>query len=532
MEQDVINWLPHLVNAIPDKGYGKRLSAVTIALEAWRRGLKVEFYAEDNNENKLRIRYKISDGEKTHYFASSMGDKVTEEAFKICDNKYLTKEYLKKNNVPTPEGKMFDENAVDEEIIQYAMKIGFPLVIKPTNANGGRGVFSNLTNTEDLINAVNHVRNEVGYKEIIVEQYVPGVEYRIIVIGDKVIGALNRVPANVIGDGKSTIRELIRKKNKQRKNNPHLKTRMIKIDKEVLDLLYYNEYTLDTIPQSGEVVTLRLTSNLTTGGDSVEITDDLNKRLKSIAIEATKAIPGLALSGIDMIVNDEQNNGSVIEVNTRPGLGGHLFPVKGQARDIPSYIIDDYFPETKNVKRGILYYDFDDVAAPLTSRAIKKVTLEDMPKNYRYTQKLTIQGNFDVRKYRIWLRRTVLNLHLHGFSKLINENVLEVIVCGRNEETIYALKELCYKGPENTNVTIDNIKVEAYEYPVKIGFENIKEVITESQLKELEKEQIQLEHEYARLVKKYSQIKNSRAWRVTYPIRTVLHKLKVAIRRK
>src|SRR5699024_3877739 len=104
----------------------------------------------------------------------SMGDKVTEEAFKICDNKYLTKEYLKKNNVPTPEGKMFDENAVDEEIIQYAMKIGFPLVIKPTNANGGRGVFSNLTNTEDLINAVNHVRNEVGYKEIIVEQYVPG----------------------------------------------------------------------------------------------------------------------------------------------------------------------------------------------------------------------------------------------------------------------------------------------------------------------------------------------------------------------
>src|SRR5699024_12574697 len=95
-----------------------------------------------------------------------------------------------------------------------------------------------------------------------------------------------------IGDGKSTIRELIRKKNKQRKNNPHLKTRMIKIDKEVLDLLYYNEYTLDTIPQSGEVVTLRLTSNLTTGGDSVEITDDLYNRLKYIVIEATKTIQG------------------------------------------------------------------------------------------------------------------------------------------------------------------------------------------------------------------------------------------------
>src|SRR5699024_592106 len=147
---------------------------------------------------------------------------------------------------------------------------GYPLVLKPTDANGGRGVFSNLKSESSLKDALHHVRTVLGYKEVIIEEYLPGVEYRIIVLEDKVVGALNRVPANVIGDGMSTIRELIRIKNKERKQNPHLKSRMIKIDDEVRELLYLHGYTLDTIPREGEVVTLRLTSNLSTGGDSVD----------------------------------------------------------------------------------------------------------------------------------------------------------------------------------------------------------------------------------------------------------------------
>src|SRR5690625_109643 len=221
MSQYNKNWLPHLINAIPEKGYGKKLSSVSIALEAWRRGLSVEFYQEDNPENKLRIRYKISNGINTHRFFSSMGDKVTQEAFDICDNKFLTKTYLERKGVPTPQGKMFGVNDTKQTIIEYVDKIGYPIVLKPTNANGGRGVFSNLKNPLSVNKAIDHIRNNLGYQEILIEQYVPGDEYRVIVIDNKVVGALNRIPANVNGNGKNTIRELIRKKNNERRQNPH-----------------------------------------------------------------------------------------------------------------------------------------------------------------------------------------------------------------------------------------------------------------------------------------------------------------------
>src|SRR5699024_2268850 len=118
---------------------------------------------------------------------------------------HLTKKYLNKLNVPNPKGDMFEENIDDSEIIKYANDLGYPLVLKPTDANGGRGVFSNLKSESSLKDALHHVRTVLGYKEVIIEEYLPGVEYRIIVLEDKVVGALNRVPANVIGDGMSTI---------------------------------------------------------------------------------------------------------------------------------------------------------------------------------------------------------------------------------------------------------------------------------------------------------------------------------------
>src|SRR5690625_4899038 len=150
MEVAEYRWLPHLEGAVPEAGQGKRISTYTIALEGWRRGLKLNFYSVFEDENKLKIRYSLGLGEKIHHFSLSMGDKVTEEAFEICEDKDLTKQYLMNFNVPVPEGEMFDQFAKDSDIIEYALSLSFPLVVKPTDGNAGKGVYANITDEENL----------------------------------------------------------------------------------------------------------------------------------------------------------------------------------------------------------------------------------------------------------------------------------------------------------------------------------------------------------------------------------------------
>src|SRR5699024_4356721 len=131
MEEDVkYKWLPHLEDAVPPAGQGKRISTYTVSLEGWRRGLKLNFYSIFEDGNKLKVRYSLNNGDKTHHFQLSMGDKVSQKAFDICDDKELTKQYLRKHNVPVPEGEMFGKEASEEEIVQYGLSIGFPIVVK------------------------------------------------------------------------------------------------------------------------------------------------------------------------------------------------------------------------------------------------------------------------------------------------------------------------------------------------------------------------------------------------------------------
>src|SRR5690625_4833066 len=134
-------WLPHLDGAIPSAGQGKRISTYAVALEGWRRGLKLKFYSVFEDGNKLKLRYSLSNENRTHQFQLSMGDKVSDEAFKICDDKDLTKQYLERGGVPVPSGKMFEAEVSEEDIVDYGLSLGFPIVVKPTDGNAGKGVF-------------------------------------------------------------------------------------------------------------------------------------------------------------------------------------------------------------------------------------------------------------------------------------------------------------------------------------------------------------------------------------------------------
>lgn len=528
MLQEEEKWLPHLIGVIPRMGYPNRLSAFLVALEGWRRGLDLEFFREDGQ--KLLIKYKLSSENKQVIFRSSTGDYVPQEAIKICENKELTKKYLLRNNVPVPEGKMFDDNDDETDILKYAEKIGFPVVLKPVDGSGGKGVFANLKDRDSLKEALHHLRNVLGYSRYILERYIVGDEYRIVVLNGEVIGAINRVPANVVGDGVSTIRELVKKKNDERKKNPHLQGRMITINQEVINHLYANHYSLETIPKKGEVVTLRLNSNISTGGDSIDVTDKLYPDVKKAAIDATNSIPGLVMSGIDMIVNHETKKGVVIEVNTRPGLGGHIFPIEGKPRDLPKKIIDYYFPETVENERSLFYFDLNPILEPLRDRSAERVKVSRLPVGYHYSKKYIIKGDFDIRKYRSWIKKRALELGMHGYTDQLDENTVEAVLVSTDESFLQQLKDEFSNGPSNTNVKIDSIEEYVWNLPVKIGFETKDNKISIREAREIEKNNKKLQREYERLVKKYSEIQNSRSWKITSPIRWIFGKIKSLLR--
>src|SRR5699024_3114314 len=194
------------------------------------------------------------------------------------------------------------------------------------------------------------------------------------------------------GDGKHTINQLIHRKNKIRQTNPHLTSRLIKVDREVVLLLKRSGHTLKSIPKKGERVFLRTKSNLSAGGDSIDKTEDLTPELKKIVIDAGKAIPGLAHYGVDMIVDLERNTGTILEVNARPGIGGHMFPVEGKPRDFAKEIIDYYFPETKNRVRSPLFFDFDSIIEPIMTRQVTISKVKQSPLGPLYGKDLYISG--------------------------------------------------------------------------------------------------------------------------------------------
>lgn len=519
-------WLPHLEDAVPSAGQGKRISTYTVALEGWRRGLKLRFYSVFEDGNKLKVRYSLSSKNETHHFSLSMGDKVSDEAFKICNDKDLTKQYLHQHNVPAPQGEMFEEDVKEEDIVQYGLSLGFPLVVKPTDGNAGKGVFANIQNEKDLREIIPYVRNELGFSNIIVEKYVAGEEFRIVVIEDKVLGAMNRRPANVMGDGVLTIRQLIEQKNKIRKINPHLTSRLIKIDREVETLLEEKGYTLNTIPKQGELVYLREKSNLSAGGDAIDVTEQLTPQIEEIAINAGKAIPGLKHYGVDMIVNEDRTKGVILEVNSRPGLGGHLFPGEGKPRDFAKDIIDYYFPETKDIERTNLFFDFDSVLEPIKTRTASCVDVLKPPLGKLYGKKFIINGEFHRRRFRGYVRRQANKLYMHGYTEILEDDNVIIVVVSTDEKNLKKFKSNLIKE-SNINIIEESI----WEKPIQMGFETRDNLnFTKREIRDLLAEKEQLEREKERLQKRYYLIQTSKAWRITYPVRSLLHNIKLKVR--
>jgi len=319
------------------------LSTMSIINEAVNRGASYEVISP-RDFVVLRL-----NGHEEH-LASQCTKYTTYGANRICKDKNTTKVFLNRAGIKTPEGQLFLKGAMTGAL-EYAKELGWPIVLKPKDGTKGQNVFANIHNEDEFQSKWSRFADS---DEIIVEKKFVGTEYRIWATRDKVYGINNRVPANVIGDGKSTILELVDEKNKDKNRGlaeDPLPLKKIEINDEAIHILEKSDKKPDSIPQNGEQVFLRNNSNLFTGGDSIESLDIAHPSVKEIAVKAVCAIPGLPYGGVDFMTTDitaPQDDGTyvIIEMNHSPGIDGHQFPAVGTPRNIAKVIVDMLFPET------------------------------------------------------------------------------------------------------------------------------------------------------------------------------------------
>lgn len=265
-------------------------------------------------------------------------------AVEKAGNKHETKKLLANAMIPVPHGRVI----CDAESLREAVEeIGFPVVIKPLDGNQGKGATTNIGH--DACAEYAFERAQQYSRKVVVEKYIAGKDFRVLVIGYKFVAAAKRTPACVMGDGKQTIRQLIEATNKDpRRGNGHcnLLTRII-VDDDTLEMLARKNYGLDTVPQKGEEVYLKSTSNLSTGGTAEDVTEKVHPDNVALFERVARTI-GLDICGIDVMAVDlaqpiVKTGGAVIEVNAAPGFRMHLQPTSGAPRNVAKPVIDMLF---------------------------------------------------------------------------------------------------------------------------------------------------------------------------------------------
>ncbi|WP_425076115.1 cyanophycin synthetase [Psychroserpens sp. S379A] len=270
-----------------------------------------------------------------------------------CD-KEDTKYLLEQAEVEVPRGDIIRRERSLEDACDY---VGFPLVIKPIDGNHGRGITVDIQNYEDALQAFHHAKESSRSGAIIVEKFIKGDDYRLLVINNKLVAGAIRTPAHVIGDGKSTVQELIDEVNKDpRRGYGHENVlTQISVNELTKTIIKDAGYTLESVIAEGERLILKDTANLSTGGTAEDITDIIHPANVSMAERISKIID-LDICGIDIMTTDitkplSETGGAVLEVNAGPGFRMHLAPTTGLPRNVAAPVIDKLFPQKGDTGR-------------------------------------------------------------------------------------------------------------------------------------------------------------------------------------
>jgi cyanophycin synthetase len=288
-------------------------------------------------------------------FQATITCKTSNIAVDIACNKEETKRLLDLASIPVANGGICVD---DEELNQVIEKIGYPIVIKPLDGNHGKGASINIKNLQDAKAGLLYA--QTYSRRVIVEKFITGFDFRVLVIDNKLVAAAKREPAHVVGNGSNTIQELIDITNSDPKRgygHENVLTQ-IDVDRDTTDLLEKLNYTLQTVPISGETVYLKSTANLSTGGTSVDVTDMMHPENIFICERISRVI-GLDVCGVDIMAENltqplKENGGCILEVNAAPGFRMHLAPSEGLPRNVAAPVIDMLYPPGKESRIPII----------------------------------------------------------------------------------------------------------------------------------------------------------------------------------
>lgn len=323
------------------------LSTQALFFDLIQQGISVELL--DENDQFLALKF----GDHLEYVKN--GNMTSHDQYispLIMENKVVTKKVLAKAGFNVPKSVEFTDVAT--AVAHYPLFEGKAVVIKPKSTNYGLGITifqQGVSNRDDFTKAIEIAFRED--KEVMVEDYLVGTEYRFFVLGDETLAVLLRVPANVVGDGVHTVRELVEMKNADPLRGDGSRSPLKKIALGEIEQLQLKEQglTVDSIPTKGQTVQLRANSNISTGGDSIDMTDAMHDSYKQIAVGIAHAM-GAKVCGVDLIIPDltqpaepSLSSWGVIEANFNPMMMMHIFPYQGKSRRLTKSVIKMLFPE-------------------------------------------------------------------------------------------------------------------------------------------------------------------------------------------
>ena len=314
------------------------LSTQIFMFDAIQKGVQVKVL--DESDQFLRLQFQ----DHVEYVKNAnMTSKDSYIVPLIMENKTVTKKVLKEAGFRVPGGAEF--SSMEEAVKAYPRFADQAFVIKPKSTNYGLGItiFKEGASLEDYQAGL-----AIAFREdssVLVEEFMPGTEYRFFVIDGEVQAIMLRVPANVIGDGIRTVKELVEEKNSDplRGTNHRAPLELIQLGELEQLMLKEQGLTIESVPQANQIVYLRENSNISTGGDSIDMTDEFSEAYKKIAVSAVEAL-GAKISGIDLIIPDKETYG-IIEANFNPAMHMHVYPFAGKGRRLTMNVLKLLYPE-------------------------------------------------------------------------------------------------------------------------------------------------------------------------------------------
>jgi cyanophycin synthetase len=285
-------------------------------------------------------------GATTHRLRATMTDHTSIIAGEVTSDKHRTKLALQRVGLGIPEG---DTARTLEGALEVAEEIGFPVLLKPLDANNGRGISGRIDDLDGVRTAWPSAVAE--HPVVVIERFAEGNDHRVVVVDGRVVACVERIPAHVVGDGRRSIRELAQEINKdpnRSKTNPSASLAPLPLDDATTAFIAREGRTLDSVPDAGDVVRLRSTANISTGGTAIDRTDEMHRLNRALCELAVGAV-GLDVAGLDVLTSDisvpfSENGAVVIEVNASPGIRMHTHPDRGTPRDVPGAILDMLYP--------------------------------------------------------------------------------------------------------------------------------------------------------------------------------------------